>query len=130
MYGFVISLTDGNMSRFCNGFYTVLYPVRGSAGGHPRSGWPLLRFLSVWKIIYRKVYFYLVVNYKILYICSILIKRNIMTATFEIIKGQIETVNGLQSIIEVMHSEGIKTKKLADNRIITVYGNGTYEINS
>ena len=86
-------------------------------------------FLSVWKIIYRKVYFYLVVNYKILYIRSILIKRNIMTATFEIIKGQIDTVNGLQSIIEVMHSEGIKTKKLADNRIITVYGNGTYEIN-
>jgi len=52
-----------------------------------------------------------------------------MTTTFEIIKGQIETVNGLQTIVEIMHSEGIKTKKLADNRIITVYGNGTYEIN-
>ena len=52
-----------------------------------------------------------------------------MTTKFEIIKGQIETVNGLQTIVEIMHSEGIKTKKLADNRIITVYGNGTYEIN-
>ena len=52
-----------------------------------------------------------------------------MTTTFEIIKGQIEKVNGLHTIVEIMHSEGIKTKKLADNRIITVYGNGTYEIN-
>jgi len=101
------------MSRFCNGFYTVLYPVFERLENNLHKS--LFLFGS---------------SYIILYICSILIKRNIMTATFEIIKGQIETVNGLQSIIEVMHSEGIKTKKLADNRIITVYGNGTYEINS
>jgi len=51
-----------------------------------------------------------------------------MKTTFEIIKGQIETVLGLQNIVEIMHSESIETKDLSDGRTIIVYGNGTYEV--
>ena len=52
-----------------------------------------------------------------------------MKATFEIIKGQIETIEGLQNIVEVMHNEGIESTKLDDGRVIEVYGNGNYRLN-
>ena len=53
-----------------------------------------------------------------------------MTAIFEIIKGQKETVTGLMDIVELMYNEGIDSANLNDGRIIIVYGNGTYEINN
>jgi hypothetical protein len=56
-------------------------------------------------------------------------KVTTMKATFEIIKGQIETIEGLQNIVEVMHNEGIESTKLDDGRVIEVYGNGTYRLN-
>lgn len=52
-----------------------------------------------------------------------------MKATFEIIKGQIETIEGLQNIVEVMHNEGIESTILDDGRAIEVYGDGTYRLN-
>lgn len=51
-----------------------------------------------------------------------------MKAQFEIIKGKVETVIGIENIVEVMHNEGIESTKLDNGRTIIVYGNGTYEI--
>ena len=53
-----------------------------------------------------------------------------MTAIFEIIKGQKETITGLVNIVELMYNEGINSSNLSDGRTIIVYGNGTYEINN
>ena len=51
-----------------------------------------------------------------------------METQFEITKGKIETVIGIENIVEVMHDEGIESTKLNDGRTIRVYGNGTYEM--
>jgi len=51
-----------------------------------------------------------------------------MKLTIEIIKGQIETIEGIEDIVETLYYEGIEKAILNDGSTILVYGNGTYEI--
>ena len=54
--------------------------------------------------------------------------NNIMKLTITIIKGQIETIEGIENIVETLYYEGIEEAILNDGNTILVYGNGTYEI--
>lgn len=51
-----------------------------------------------------------------------------MKLTIEITKGQIETIEGIEDIVDTLYSEGIEKTILDSGDTILVYGNGTYEI--
>lgn len=51
-----------------------------------------------------------------------------MKLTIEIIKGQIETIEGIENIVDALYSEGIERATLDSGDTILVYGNGSYEI--
>ena len=48
--------------------------------------------------------------------------------TIEIIKGQVETIKGIDNIVETLYCEGIEEGILNDGNTIIVHDNGTYEI--
>ena len=58
-----------------------------------------------------------------------IIKKGIQyNLTIEIIKGQIETIKGIDNIVETLYCEGIEEGILNDGNTIIVHDNGTYEI--